>query len=236
MNAHEADQYAMRLKGLLPKTTQEQMVDWARRFEQFDPVAAGAAISRYVEENDELSTPRLLSLIRAEVKARDEKASASRYTDHNGRVVGESFVEMLRRKPGGAGKSDRELLIEDMADGARALASARMEDPLRARVRSGLYRTNRDRLVEAGVPQAEAEALARSAFGYSGDEVIPEAWAVGEGLLHSVKAEEDQAKLDAAVTRSRQQKQMAVLVTAEVQGGVAKPVREGRRRKSRKGR
>jgi hypothetical protein len=66
MKPKEADVRAQRLKGLLPKMTDEQVLYWASKFERFDPAPADAAIARYAEENDELNTPRLLSLLREE--------------------------------------------------------------------------------------------------------------------------------------------------------------------------
>src|SRR5688500_18553577 len=70
MEPTKADEHAARLKGLLPKMTDAQLLDWAQRFERYDEGVARAAVDRYINQYDELKTPLLRSMLEAEENRR----------------------------------------------------------------------------------------------------------------------------------------------------------------------
>jgi hypothetical protein len=67
----QADEHAARLKGLLPKMTDAQIVYWAERFELYDEDVARAAVDRYVAKHDELRSPGLIGMLEAEFRRKE---------------------------------------------------------------------------------------------------------------------------------------------------------------------
>jgi hypothetical protein len=78
MTAEQADEHAARLKGLLPKMTDAQIVYWAERFELYDEDVARAAVDRYVAKHDELRSPGLIGMLEAEFRRKAMGPAESR--------------------------------------------------------------------------------------------------------------------------------------------------------------
>ena len=214
MTPTEADELALRLKGLLPRMTQDQVFECAKEFERHDREVVGAAVSRYHREHEEFYMPRLLGVLRQERAARLD-AAPSRYTDNNGRVVGEELIDQLRRQPGADGRPDVELIVEHFSAGARAAREAQAAEPFaRELARSLTYHQARDALAKAGLDAEEADRRARAACGYTPDEKI----SVDpiKVLLRSVREEEEAAKLKDLALKAKAQKDTERLIAAEM--------------------
>jgi hypothetical protein len=114
MKPTEANAMAQKLKGLLPRMTDEQVLDWAERFERFELPAAQQAVGDYVENRSELETPVLLLMLRA--------AGAS--LDDGGRRRQEENVRLQKEV------ADVDRRIETLSDAQLATAKCELLETL----------------------------------------------------------------------------------------------------------
>lgn len=119
MNQNAASIRATRLKGLMPKMTDEQVLDVARRFIHLDESLADATIDRYTKKHQEY----VLATFAAEINA-GEGGALSQRIDH----------ERARRQQERDEYKSREVeidrIVESITDFAPYVEKFRAEHPL----------------------------------------------------------------------------------------------------------
>lgn len=170
MNRDENKRFIALVKGLFPTLTREQIELIGAKAMPFEFRAAIAVARTHRAQHEFLDFPQFFEGLRADAARRAARAAASRRE----RIV-DGLRRLARTQWGIAdyeSLNDQSVIIEHYGKCWSSLSASDIEDLGKRSMRAVMYEAARTALTEIGLPDDEAEALAREIVGVGPGERI----------------------------------------------------------------